>query len=165
MAKKQKKVHPKDTLPFAGVAALLVVIIILIVFPLQEKAQLIPNEKQQSLPEKEREYPGRVVRIEEGNAPVMEISASVSHQVSILGRKGFSPSEVRANGGDVISWTNNDAEGKEVTLVFQKPREVNKFITSPIIKLEEEWTYTFEQSGEYTYWTVGYGTKGKVIVR
>ena len=180
MVKTQRKKHSKNILPFIGAAALGIIIIVLIFFSFQEKAQLVPNKEQPALPEQERQSPsaqkgklpllepeikGRVVRIGEQEALDMDISAMVSYHVTILGREGFSHRGLTVNVGDEIAWKNNDAERKELTLVFQKPREVNKFITSSVIKPGTEWRYSFSQPGEYNYWTVGYGTKGKITVQ
>ena len=163
MAKKRRKVSSRNILPYIGVAALVIIIIILIAFSLQEKAQPAPKEKQPVPPEPE--IPGRVVRIGEQETLDMDIFALVSYHINILGKEGFSPRGLTVNARDEVAWKNNDAEKKEVTLVFQKPREVNKFITSSVIKPGTEWRYSFSQPGEYTYWTVGYGTKGKITVQ
>lgn len=92
------------------------------------------------------------------------IIVGITRPVNILGKEGFSPSDINLKSGDSITWKNTDPQQKLIVLTFQRWREQNNFFTSPILLPEEEWEYVFWEEGEYNYWTTAYGVEGKVIV-
>ena len=148
----------KQILPYLYVVILLAAVAGMVIVSLQPIKLVANNE----IPEEEID--GKVVRYSQGDLDI-DVSATVSHRISVLGRQGFFPATIEGHPGDEFRWINNDPEKKDVTLVFQRPFEVNKFITSPVIKPGQEWIYTFPRHGQYTYWTVGYGKQGKVIAK
>lgn len=94
----------------------------------------------------------------------IEVTATITHPATILGRHGFSPSELTIEAGDSVTWTNADPQEKIIVLTFQKIG-TREFITSISILPGKEWDYVFTSPGEYTYWTVQYGTKGRLMVK
>ncbi len=92
------------------------------------------------------------------------IIVGITRPVTILGKEGFSPSNISIKVGDSITWKNEDPQRKRVVLIFQQGREQNKFFSSPALWPEEEWEHTFWEEGEYNYWTTQYGVEGKVVV-
>ena len=99
-----------------------------------------------------------VVEIEKQPGLFMRIE-----EVIILGKAGFDPTELTINAGDIVAWTNHDAQGKAAVLTFQKDSS-REFMNSGVVSFEGTWTYNFEEPGVYEYWTQGYGVKGKIIV-
>lgn len=93
----------------------------------------------------------------------LEVTATITHPVTILGPDGFSPAELTIEAGDSVTWTNADPKKKHLTLTFQE-RATRKFLASQLITPAAEWTTNFPQPGEYRYWTVGYGVTGMLIV-
>ena len=95
----------------------------------------------------------------------MEVIATVTHPVSILGKEGFTPSELTIQAGDSITWANADPRKKDVVLTFEKQGvTMGKFSSSSIIPAGKEETIIFSDLGTYVYWTTGYGIKGKLTV-
>lgn len=94
----------------------------------------------------------------------IEVTATVTHPASILGKKGFLPAELTIEAGDSVTWTNADPQKKKLVLTFQKIN-TREFITSPSLPPEKEWDYVFTEPVEYVYWTTGYGVKGRLIVK
>lgn len=92
------------------------------------------------------------------------VTATITHPATILGKEGFSPAELTIDAGDSVTWLNADQREKVLVLTFQKIN-TREFITSLSIPPGQEWDHVFTQSGEYTYWTTGYGVKGKLVVK
>lgn len=88
----------------------------------------------------------------------------ITRPVAILGREGFSPSDINIKVGDSITWKNADQQQKRVVLVFQRGREQNQFFNGPSLWPGEEWEHTFWEEREYNYWTTEYGVEGKVVI-
>lgn len=95
--------------------------------------------------------------------PPQESVTGISHSVRILGSQGFDPLELRIRVGDKVIWANRDLRQKDAVLTFQYENS-RDFINSEIIKPDQSWEYVFTQPGTYSYWTVGYGVNGKLIV-
>lgn len=94
----------------------------------------------------------------------LEVTATITHPVTILGKAGFSPAELTIEAGDAVTWTNADPQKKALTLTFQEETTRN-FLASPLITPTAEWTGTFTEPREYRYWTVGYGITGLLVVK
>ena len=94
----------------------------------------------------------------------LSVEATITHPAIILGKKGFSPAELVIQAGDSVTWQNNDPKHKIVTIIFQKDG-TRSFITSSQIPPDGSWENVFTESGDFTYWTVAYGTKGKLRVK
>ncbi len=93
------------------------------------------------------------------------VTATVTHPVTILGKEGFSPSEITIEPRDSITWANADPQKKDVVLTFEKQGATTaKFRTSPVISPGMEESMIFSEPGMYVYWTIGYGVKGKLRV-
>ena len=93
----------------------------------------------------------------------IQVTATVTHPINIFGRNGFAPEIITIQAGDSITWTNRDPEHKEVALTFYE-EGTRHFRNSRTIRPAQEETMIFPQKINYTYWTVGYGVKGKIIV-
>lgn len=96
-------------------------------------------------------------------APPLE-PVSLMYEIRVLGKQGFDHPELNLLAGDGVVWINQDPQGKAMEMVLQKGTS-RKFITSPVFKLGERYQYAFTEPATYTYWTVGYGVKGTVVVR
>ncbi len=94
----------------------------------------------------------------------IEVIATITHPATILGKNGFSPAELTIEVGDSITWTNADPQKKTLVLTFQRVN-TREFVTSPSLQPGREWDYAFTEPGEYIYWTVGYGVKGRLVVK
>lgn len=81
----------------------------------------------------------------------------------ILGSQGFDPMELHALQGDKTIWMNKDPRGKDAVLTFQF-ENTREFLNSEVIPADSSWSYVFTQKGTYTYWVIGYGVKGKLVV-
>ncbi len=120
-------------------------------------------------PAEPEEQPLPVLPDEEESGPsssgrTMVVTATVTHPVNIYGRNGFAPEVITINAGDSITWTNKDPQMKEVTLTFHEDG-TRRFRTSGVILPGEEEEMIFSERVNYTYWTVAYGTPGKIITR
>ena len=85
----------------------------------------------------------------------------LSGDVEILGKDGFSPAEALVSSGEEVVFLNKAS--RDVVITFQKDG-TRLFTNSPLIKTGKTYTHVFSEAGSYTYWTVGYGVKGKVTV-
>lgn len=83
--------------------------------------------------------------------------------IDIMGKEGFSKSEVRIQQGDTIIWTNKDPAGKKIVVTFQKD-QTREFVNSPILAPEESFQYTFQESGTFNFWNLAYPGEGQIIV-
>ena len=95
--------------------------------------------------------------------PPSEIIQGRAYMVDILGVNGFDPAELKIGKNDLVRWTNKDPKAKDAVITFQY-ENTREFVNSDIIPAQGTWEKVFTTSGTYTYWTIGYGVKGKVIV-
>ena len=159
----------RNSLSFIGVAGTLLVLLVLlgctpvfpVVKPVKDTMDSAPSEPEEEslpiLPEEEESAPPASGRN-------MVVTATVTHPVNIYGRNGFAPEVITINAGDSITWTNKDPQMKEVTLTFHE-EGTRRFRTSEIILPGQEEEMVFPEQVNYTYWTVAYGTPGKIIIR
>src|ERR671931_329537 len=59
-------------------------------------------------------------------------------------KSGFSPSSIRINFGDTVKWTNSDTTNHQVVAD-------NGSFASPILKLNESYSFTFKTAGRFPY--------------
>ena len=86
---------------------------------------------------------------------------AASSDVRIVGKEGFDPMEVTINAGDSLTWINDDK--KELTLtIFKKGKW---YLNSNVIEPGQSFEQEFKEAGEYDYWTLAYGVKGKITVQ
>lgn len=83
------------------------------------------------------------------------------NDVTILGRQGFNPPELKVAKGSQVVFTN--ADSKTAVLNFQRGNSLRISISGSIPP-GETYTHTFGETGAYTYWTTGYGIEGKITV-
>ncbi|MBU1973948.1 MAG: hypothetical protein KKH52_00970 [Nanoarchaeota archaeon] len=86
--------------------------------------------------------------------------ATLSGDVEILDKAGFSPAEASVRAGSEVVFVNK--ADRSTVLTFQKDG-TQMFTNSDLVKPGEGVSLTFEE-GTYTYWTTGYGVKGKLVV-
>ncbi len=84
-----------------------------------------------------------------------------THQVIVLGKKGFNPEMLTINQGDRIEFINYG--DKEVSITIQKGKS-SKFINTEIIEVDARDYVNLPETGTYEFWTIGYGVKAKIIV-
>lgn len=90
-----------------------------------------------------------------------EVIAPLSGDIEIVGKEGFVPLETTVSVNEEVTFLNKGT--KEAVLTFQKDA-TQKFLNSNIIKSGATGTMIFTEPGTYTYWEMGYGVKGKLIV-
>jgi len=90
-----------------------------------------------------------------------ETVEALSGEIEILGAEGFSPAEASVNVGEEVVFINKI--NKNAVLTFQKDG-TKKFINSNLIKTGATYSHAFSEAGSYTYWDIGYGIEGKLIV-
>lgn len=95
--------------------------------------------------------------------PIDEIITGRFNSVEILGANGFDPAELTIQKNDLVRWTNNDPKAKDAVITFQYENS-REFENSEVIPAQGTWEKVFTVSGTYTYWTVGYGVQGKIVV-
>ena len=94
----------------------------------------------------------------------LEISATITHPVNILGKAGFNPEELVLDAGDSVTWINADPQKEDIVLVIQR-EGTREFRTTKAIRRGEQTTLIFPEIGRFGYWSVAYGKKGLVVVR
>ena len=99
-------------------------------------------------------------------APLVEKQEpnSATHTVKILGKEGFSSGAINIQAQDTIVFVNLDPRKKAAVITFQKDSS-RTFLNSEIIAAGASWKYSFDEPGEYQFWTVGYGVRGRIRVR
>lgn len=90
--------------------------------------------------------------------PVEE--AIAGGDIQIMAKEGFDPSELTVASGSSVTWTNTG--DKIVTLTFFKDGKF--FLNSEQINSGKSFEYSFEEAGDYEYWTIQYGVKANLIV-
>ena len=95
-----------------------------------------------------------------------EAGFSISQDIKILGKSGFEPAEISIKKGDKLIWTNEDVQKKNMVLNLRKGTKPtwSKVEVSGLIKVGETYERTFDEAGEYEYWTTAYGVTGKITV-
>lgn len=90
-----------------------------------------------------------------------ETAETLTGDVEILGKDGFSPAEASVNVGEEVVFLNKAS--KDVVITFQNDG-TRMFTNSQLVKTGTTYSHVFSEAGSYTYWTVGYGVKGKLVV-
>ena len=90
-----------------------------------------------------------------------ETVEALSGDVEILGAEGFSPAEASVSVGEEVVFLNS--LNKNVVITF-KNEGTGKYTNSKLIKTGMTYSHTFPEAGSYTYWTIGYGIEGKLVV-
>ncbi len=83
--------------------------------------------------------------------------------IDIMGKDGFSKTEVHILPGDTIIWTNKDPAGKKIVVTFQKD-QTREFVNSPILAPGESFQFTFQEKGTFNFWNLAYAGEGQIIV-
>lgn len=86
---------------------------------------------------------------------------AASSDVRIVGKEGFDPTEVTINAGDSLTWVNDDKKALTLT-IFKKGKW---YLNSNVIEPGQSFEQEFKEAGEYDYWTLAYGVKGKITVQ
>jgi plastocyanin len=86
----------------------------------------------------------------------------VAGEIQVLGKEGFSPESSSASVGDTVNFVNADPTEKGFSLVIDPSK--GPTTTSNLVKAGEMYSLTFEETGTYDFWTVGYGVRGSVTV-
>ena len=72
-------------------------------------------------------------------------AAAATHHVTIA-TYAYSPNPLSINAGDIVTWTNTDSVGHDIT-VASGPTTFQ----SPLLSKGQSWSYTFTSSGTYAY--------------
>jgi len=95
----------------------------------------------------------------------IEIIASASSPECELSNSCFSPSEVTAEIGQEVIWTNNDFAAHTVTSGTVENGPDGTF-GSELILAGESFAHTFDDAGEYSYFcSIHPWMKGKIIIQ
>src|SRR3989344_6093621 len=89
------------------------------------------------------------------------IENAASSDVRIVGKEGFDPTEVTIHAGDSLTWVNDDKKALTLT-IFKKGKW---YLNSNVIEPGQSFEQEFKEAGEYDYWTLAYGVKGKITVQ
>ena len=108
--------------------------------------------------EETEEVAPEVEEVAEVEEVVEELVVSAG-TVQILGKEGFDQDSLTVSSGSMVTFVNADMDEKDVTLVVKGPAT---FTDS--VDFGESWEVTFEEAGEYDFWTVGYGVQGSLVV-
>ncbi len=95
--------------------------------------------------------------------PVLPVNTVQLVGVDILGKDGFSVTEVHLKIGDSVVWTNKDPAEKKIMITFQKD-QTRDFLNSPLLSPNEFYQYTFTEAGTYNFWNLAYAGEGVITV-
>ena len=95
--------------------------------------------------------------------PVLPVNTVQLVGVDILGKEGFSVTDVQLKIGDSVVWTNKDVSEKKIMVTFQKD-QTRDFINSPLLVPGEFYQYTFTEAGTYNFWNLAYAGEGVITV-
>ena len=82
--------------------------------------------------------------------------AKDSAEIRILGKAGFEPLESKVEAGSSVRWI-NDYENDITLTVF---KDGSWYVNSNVITPGGNFEQAFDESGEYEFWTIGFGPKG-----
>lgn len=102
-------------------------------------------------------------KVDTGEKTTEKITTSYSGTIEILGKQGFDPEETTVKEGAEVVFVNHDPAERNVVLNFQN-MNTRQVSVSPLLKAGEEYSHRFTKTGTYSYWTTGYGVKGKIVV-
>jgi len=134
--------------------SLIIVLIILNLFLLVSCSEEVVEEEKEEIIIEEIETQEEIIEKE-----IVEEQAIITS----LGEQGFDQWETHINIGDTIVFINENPEQKDMVITFQKDRS-RKFFNSDITPYSKEYEYTFSETGDYYFWTLGYGKEAVVIV-
>jgi len=97
----------------------------------------------------------------EDSSEEAEAVEALTGDIEILGAEGFSPAETSVKTGEGVVFLNKVS--KNVVITF-KNDETGRYTNSQLIKIGDTYAHVFTEAGSYTYWTEGYGAKGKLVV-
>lgn len=83
-----------------------------------------------------------------------------TNEIRIVGKAGFEPMELSIKAGGTITLINTD----KVSLLITIYKNDKFFQNTPLIKKGDKYELTLKDSGNYEYWSVAYGVKGKITV-
>ncbi len=95
--------------------------------------------------------------------PVLPVNTVQLVGVDILGKEGFSVTDVQLKIGDSVVWTNKDVSEKKIMVTFQKD-QTRDFINSPLLVPGEFYQYRFTEAGTYNFWNLAYAGEGVITV-
>src|SRR3989344_5718152 len=131
-------------------------------------ASACAQQPQAVQPTQAEEQPAAEPQQEEASEPMdqaddaMENEAkAASGDVRMVGKEGFDPMEVTINAGDSLTWVNDDKKALTLT-IFKKGKW---YLNSNVIEPGQSFEQEFKEAGEYDYWTLAYGVKGKITVQ
>ena len=93
-----------------------------------------------------------------------EAGFSISQNIKILGKSGFDPAEISIKRGDTLIWLNEDTKNMVLNIKKGTKPAWAKVVASDLIKKGESYERTFDEAGDYEYWTIAYGVIGKITV-
>lgn len=92
-----------------------------------------------------------------------EIISDGKVKIIASGEEGFSQEEITIDVGDKVVFKNENPKDKDIVITLQKDGS-QTFISTGLIKPGEEDELSFEESGVYTYWAMGFEPRAKIIV-
>lgn len=98
-----------------------------------------------------------VEETEQINTQTETLQPAVEENVVYLSNFKFVPETIKIKKGDTVKWVNQDTAGHDI--------KIGQAVTSPVMKRDESFTYTFGESGEFDYICGLHPVmKGKIIV-
>ncbi len=99
---------------------------------------------------------------------VVPVQPAASGQIQILGAQGFSEDTITILAGHTVEFVNQNPSETDIVksaVIVIEDKATGFDLNSKTIQDQESYTYTFEEAGTFTVWTVGYGLKMEVVVQ
>ena len=126
--------------------------------PAAQAVQTSPQKIEQPSEPQEEEA---VMEDKEVETMEKEETKTTSGDIRIVGKEGFDPMEATIKAGDSVTWVNDDKKALTLTIFKDGKWYLNTDVIEPGQSFEQEFT----EAGEYDYWTLAYGIKGKITVQ
>ena len=133
---------------------------------LVEVAETVTASAESSAPEVEQPSSATPSAPIEEVVETSEDNFISANTIELLGAQGLSKQKITINAGESVVFVNKNPSGldsyKNEVIVFQDQNR--KVFNSPQIPYEREYVHTFTEAGRYTFWSVGYGIQGEILV-
>lgn len=90
-------------------------------------------------------------KLSQNNQPAVVLANSEA--VVEIRKSGFFPETVKIKKGELVKWVNKDPSGKHIVASdpFPTDSDIPELVSVDGLALDESYSFTFEESGKYTY--------------
>lgn len=141
--------------------AIILGLLVLVSACAQQTAQTVQPTQTAEQPTAEPQQEETSEPIGQGEDAMENEAKAASGDVRIVGKEGFDPMQVTINSGDSVTWVNDDKKALTLTIF----KEGKWYLNSDVIEPGQSFEQEFKEAGEYDYWTLAYGVKGKITVQ